>query len=285
MPPIPALPAHFSLGDKDDMRHTDPANFFNHYAGAIEETLLPPVNSVDIAPQVHREYQCRLGNRTDNIAEVFHDNSKNIRRSTRRMFEDIEARDEIIKRQLDTSYAPDPEKIEDIEKSAVVPRSVWCKQVPTVLHPLGLRRAHRFYAIDAYVLNGNELLRILPGKSILLKERYLEHADIKALKRSFFGPLEGKFDEFAVLAFFMGVPWRHMMLYGPRGYRIMLMDLGIILADFEPALQKSKLVQIEHFYDNEIDKLLGFDGITQSVQAIIGVVKQSPKTGEHRKDA
>lgn len=88
-----------------------------------------------------------------------------------------------------------------------------------------------------------------------------------------------------MLIFFMGVPWRHMMLYGPRGYRIMLMDLGIILADFEPALQKSELVQIEHFYDNEIDKLLGFDGITQSVQAIIGAVKQAPETAEDKEGA
>jgi len=267
------------------MRHTDPASFFNNYAGAVEETLLPPVNSIDLAPQAHREYQCRLGNRVESIAELFHDNSKNIRGSTRRMFEDLQARDAIIKRQIETSYAPDSDKIRDIEKSAVMPRDVWRKRVPAVLHPLGLRRLRRFYAIDAYVLSGHELMRVLPGKSILWKERNLDDYDLELLTRSFFGPVEGDVDQFSALVFFIGVPWRHMMLYGPRGYRAMLMDLGIILADFEPAMERAELVHIEHFYDNEVDRILGFDGISHSIQAVVGAPKPDQADEEGRKDA
>lgn len=252
------------------MRMVDPAVFFESHPGAIEETLLPPWNSVDLAAMVHRDYQCRLGSRSENIAELYHDNSKNVRGSTRQIYCDQRSAEHILRHQIESSYAPDPDHIGNLQESAAIPRTQWTHDVPAALHGLGLKRVERFYAIDAYVLSDARLLKILPGKSILWLERHLDASDMASLHDSFFGPAAQAARNSGALVFFVGVPWRHMMLRGPRGYRSMLVDLGVILADFEPAMRAREIVQLEHFYDNEVDRILGFDGIVHSVQAILG---------------
>ncbi len=262
------------------MHPVDPARFFHEFPSALEETLLPPVNSLDLPAMVHREYQCRLGSRSEHIAELFHENSKFVRSSTRQPFLDRKAFDAIIKRQLETTYAPDPEQIGDIAASPVIMREAWQARVPPCLHRLGLARIRRYYAVDAYVATEGELVRVLPGKSIVWRERRLDEADRAALRRAFFGPAAEVAARDPVLVFFVGVPWRHMMVYGPRGYRVMLTDLGTILADFEADIHAGRAARLEHFYDNEIDRVLGLDGVVHSVQAVIAAHRDNGEEGE-----
>src|SRR5690606_24231160 len=69
----------------------------------------------------------------------------------------------------------------------------------------------------------------------------------------------------------VGVPWRAMLFDGPRGYRRMLMDAGVLLNALGAATQGAGRVPVPvfDFYDDEVDGLLGNDGVERSVVAML----------------
>jgi len=257
------------------VRLIDPAEFFHVNSNALEETLLPPVNSVDLARQTHRDYQCRFGEKNPNIAELFHDNSKYIRNDTRRPSEKPAEIAAIIDRMQQQSYNPAPDSIGDMAASPVSPRQQWNTTVPSCLENLGLYRVEKFYCFDTLVLVGGTLSRILPGKGIVWQEALYDAEKIDHLPDCFFGPSAEQLSEFDALVFFVGSPWRYMMLYGPKGYRIMMRDLGHILGLHQPHLDSGEWTLLEHYYDNELDRFLIMDGLEHSIQLVVGC-RQKP---------
>lgn len=255
------------------MSFTDPADYFLGQKTTAEGTFMPPVNSIDLMPEVYREFQCRFGDFSVNAAEFFHENSKVIRGSTRQISQNQESIDEVIEHYINTSYNFSPETIDNINDTPILPAFQWHQEVPECLHGLGINNYRRFYAIDAYVLTGNKLRKVLPNKQILVKDRVFDETKINKLHAAFYGPNAAAGQQYESFVFLVGCPWRYMMLFGVKGYRRMLMDLGAILADFDTEINSGALSQLEYFYDNEIDRFLDLDGIEQSIQCVLGTSK------------
>lgn len=265
------------------MPFTDPADYFLSQRTTAEGTFMPPINCVDLLPELHREFQCRFGDLSLNAAEFYHENSKVIRSSTRRIAQNQESIASFIQHYIDTPYNYSPETVSDIGQSPILPAFQWRQQVPPAIHQLGIRDYLRYFALDAYVLSDNQLCKVLPNKQILVKDRIFGADKMKKLQAAFYGPDLEAGHTFRHLVFFVGCPWRYMMLYGPKGYRRMLMDLGHILAGLQPHIEKGALCPLEYFYDNEIDRFLDLDGIEQSVQFVLGVpsgTSSGASTGE-----
>jgi len=253
------------------MLFTDPADYFLSQRTTAEGTFMPPINSVDLLPELHREFQCRFGDLSVNPAEFYHENSKVIRSSTRRIAQNQDNIDSFIRHYIDTPYNYSPDTISDIGQSPILPSIQWRQQVPPAIHQLGIKDYLRYFALDAYVLSGNQLRKVLPNKQILVKDRVFGQDKLKKLQDAFYGPDREAGQKFRHFVFFVGCPWRYMMLYGPKGYRKMLMDLGHILSGLQPEIEKGEICLLEYFYDNEIDRFLDLDGIEQSVQFVLGV--------------
>ncbi|MYH45672.1 MAG: hypothetical protein F4008_02585 [Gammaproteobacteria bacterium] len=247
----------------------DPAEFFIKQASSIEGTLMPSLNSIDLTPQVHLDYQCRFGNFNVNPAEFFHLNSKLVRGSTRKIAANPEHVNSVIQSYIETSYNPAPESVDDMDASPIVAFELWRQQVPEYLHGLGQHSVERYYAFDTLVLTGNTLNKVLPGKSILWTDRLLTEAQLTAFNNALYGVAAEALSQSSSVLMIVGCPWRYMMMYGPRGYRKMLIDIGFVLSALNPAFEDGKAMMIDHFYDNEIDRILGLDGIERSIQTII----------------
>lgn len=231
----------------------DPADYILEQQTTAEGTFMPPLNSIDLMPEVYREFQCRFGEQSINPAEFYHENSKIIRSSTRRIAENKESIDQIIQHYLETPYNFDPETISDINASPILPAFQWHQEVPKYLHTLGLFSPKRFYAIDAYVLTGNKLRKVLPNKQILVKDRNYNAEKLTKLTNAFYGPNKSATSEHDSLLFLVGCPWRYMMLFSAKGYRKMLLDLGYILGYYEKEIETGLMTQLDYFYDNEIE--------------------------------
>ncbi len=247
----------------------DPAEYFIKQTSSVEGTLMPPINSIDLMPQVHLDYQCRFGDFNVNPAELFHENSKLVRGSTRKIASDPNYVNSIIQTYIDTSYNPIPESVDNIDVSPILPFEIWQQQVPDYLHKLGRHDVKQYYAFDTLILSGNTLNKILPGKSILWTEQLLSEAQLEAFNHAFYGVAVEALSRSSCVLMIIGCPWRYMMMYGPRGYRKMLIDIGFVLSTLNPALEDGKAIMVDHFYDNEIDRILGFDGVERSIQVII----------------
>jgi hypothetical protein len=251
------------------MIRIDPSQYFLAHPTSLEGTFIPPVNCVDLAAQTHLDFQFRFGKAAPHPAEVFHENSKRIRASTRAVAADQEAVETLIDRYMDTAYNPDPKSVGDLAASPIEVRQQWNSRLPTALHRLGLVHVRRHFSFDTLVLSKETLHRILPGKSIVWLEREYGPAQLQRFRAAFFGPGSTGFDAEATYAFIVGVPWRYMMLFGPRGYRLMLMDIGAILASLGAKSGDGPVQLVEHYYDNEVDRFLHLDGVEHSVQAIL----------------
>ncbi len=71
------------------------------------------------------------------------------------------------------------------------------------------------------------------------------------------------------------------MMFGTKGYRKMLLDLGYILGYYEEEMQSGKMTQLDYFYDNEVDRFLDLDGIEQSIQCVLGVTNDKNGANSH----
>ncbi|KZY45470.1 MULTISPECIES: hypothetical protein [Pseudoalteromonas] len=263
------------------MPFIDPADYFLDQKTTAEGTFMPPINSIDLLPEVYREFQCRFGELSINPAEFFHENSKVSRHTTRRIAENQESIDQIIQHYMDTPYNYSPDTVSDMNVSPILPAFEWHKEVPQCLHSLGQFAPRRFYAIDAYVLTGDKLRKILPNKQILVKDRNYDAAKLEKLNQSFYGPSAGSVSTQDSLVFLVGCPWRYMMMFGTKGYRKMLLDLGYILGYYEEEMQSGKMTQLDYFYDNEVDRFLDLDGIEQSIQCVLGVTNDKNGANSH----
>lgn len=263
------------------MAFIDPADYFLAQRTTAEGTFMPPINSVDLLPEIHREFQCRFGDFSVNPAEFFHENSKVIRSSTRRIAQNQQSIEQVIQHYLETPYNFSPDTVADISQSPILPAVQWRQEVPTALHQLGILNYKAFFAVDAYVLSGNQLRKILPNKQILVKDRNFSDKHLHKLQQAFYGPDTQATNKYQHFVFLVGSPWRYMMLFGPRGYRKMMLDLGQIMSGYQTELRQGTLVQLDYFYDNEIDRFLELDGVEQSIQLVLGVPDHSKGKQNH----
>jgi len=231
----------------------------------LEETVIPSPNSVDLARSIGTDYVNRFSNSTPNVAEIFHLNSKVLRRSPIEVPPDREvlyqARDWFYRESYGLSeedFVPEhADKVRILYQQLESPAAGFLHECAFEPRLSGL-----LHSVNIFVLKGNTLLKVLPRRDFLWVERNL---DAELMQR-----LSGAFDQHSsrpdfassTTVFLVGSFWRYMKFFGARGYRMVLMDCGELAHEFEARVNA---VRYENFFDAEVDEVLLLDGVEHSV--------------------
>ncbi|MBW3590159.1 MAG: SagB family peptide dehydrogenase [Actinobacteria bacterium] len=77
-----------------------------------------------------------------------------------------------------------------------------------------------------------------------------------------------------------GIPWRTAWKYGPRGYRHLWWDAGMIIANLMALADSAGLPSrvLAHFLDERVNHLIGADGQTEMALALVGIGEGTPSS-------
>lgn len=133
------------------------------------------------------------------------------------------------------------------------------------------------YPIDLFiaVMNvanlANGIYRYHPKKDKLTL--FMDDKSIPALLRTHIDSAENKsYSRANAIFLLIGQPWRCMRKYGSRGMRFVLQECGAISQNINLAACALKLGSVEcgGFYDDEVNKVLGLDGIFRTfIHAVV----------------
>jgi hypothetical protein len=247
---------------------------FDHATGLLEETIIPPPDSVDLYRTPTTDYISRFLSPTPHIAELFHCNSRIAPCSHVNTVLDqgsfAVARDWFYS----TALKPD----DDIYDRDQALRSGVLSSVQELADRAGVAlqwfagpdARELAYALDILVLDGARIWRVLPGFPEAWLERTASPQELSELPTIL---PELALADPPPIVFVAGAPWRYMMLQGPRGYRRTLLDAGRLVAGFLDAGRAalSPMRTSVDFLDVELDRLLRLDGIERSVLVAIAL--------------
>lgn len=239
----------------------------------LEGSIVPSPHSTDFSHTAASDFLYRQLRKSPNVAELYHENSKVNPYSTLLIPSDDGILSQVRKWFFETAYSVDEEAL------------VNSKTALRLSHddlPLGLENilatfsepgsiTDLLYAADVLVLNGMVLSRVIPQSAYLWVERTVTGVDLTKLSTL----LRMTPQEIAegVLIFVVACPWRYMLLYGPRGYRHTLLDIGRLLGYFENhGLSEDYDVCVrQNFHDTAIDDFILADGLERSVYSILHI--------------
>lgn len=245
----------------------------------LEQTLIPSPNVVELAPGKAAGFVNRIAPAQDDVAELFHLNSRLSRhRPDHRL---TESEQEAVRRWYFTSCGQ--HRAEDFtgpSNTVRRPHSELPARLAALCAHFGAsgRLAALLYSCDLMVVGADALCRQQPGEDAVWVERLLDGpaalAPVMVDRLAADALLAGE----AALVI-TGVPWRSMLGGGPRGYRRMLMDSGVLLdvlcglarqAGYDP-------LPVHDFYDDELDTLLHCDGLERSALAVVVLRPSGPE--------
>lgn len=237
----------------------------------LEETVVPTPNSVDLARSIGNDYVNRFSNATPNPAEIFHVNSKVSRYGSLEVPSDrgvlFKARDWFFRE----SYAlTEDDFVSEFADRVRLRYEDLPAQIGEFLHKrvYDARFSGLLHAVNVYILFGTALVKVLPRRDFVWVERTLDDALMQQLDGAFYQEFERPDLRNDTTIFLVGSFWRYMKFYGPRGYRMVLMDCGELLHEFEKNLGA---IRYESFYDAEMEDVLLLDGVEHSVLAALTI--------------
>jgi hypothetical protein len=242
----------------------------------LEETILPSPNSIDLLRSVRNDYVLRFDSRAQHIAELFQENTKLTPHSSLVMPETDEELTNAKKFYFSTTYRIDDADVTPGMEGRLGQRHA---QLPPDLARLMSTCgpdgpiAPLLYGIDVVLFHGSRQLRVVPFTDRLWQERRIDDSDYRALRAAILRQPQDALAQARTFLCVVAVPWRHMMLLGPRGYRHMLLEAGNFLAQIQYVANQLKLAPrlCLDFYDNQVDRLLLIDGVERSTLAIIAL--------------
>ena len=207
----------------------------------------------------------RYGTMSIHEAELFHCNSRISTASQVNVPLPSERIDE-LRAWLDREgYVPHEDAIDERESErtgftkvnfdGVLRRLITAPEVNTLL------------AVELYFCVAGMLYRMRNQR--LWLERILSSEDAKKMSDCLHLEQPNGALEVRHLILYVGFPWRYMVLQGPRGYRRMLVELGMQISRVEQLLQAAGLAATTSldFYDVTVESLLGFDGVETTLLA------------------
>jgi hypothetical protein len=238
---------------------------------ALEQTLLPSPNVVELAPGRMAGFVGRVCAEQDDVAELFHVNSRLARHRPDHRLSEAE-RAGVRTWFFDTCGRHDPADLSPGPDAVRRPHAALPAPLAAVCGAFGAggRLTPLLYSCDLMVLTAGALCRQQPGEDALWIEMHAGGPQALAPMvpdEPAAGALRLADAAFLITA----VPWRTMLGHGPRGYRRMLLDTGVLLDVLGGLAQQAGLeaTPILDFYDDEVDTLLHCDGLERSVLAIV----------------
>jgi hypothetical protein len=239
----------------------------------LEETLLPPTNSVDLVRTPQSQYKLRLGATAPYVAELFHENTKLTPYQPARTMgtsELAEARrlsQTVPYRIREEDLVPEREHLLRVRHSALDP------PLRSLLAPFAEpgEACRLLYSVDLMLVHRGMLLRQIPQTELLWVEKHVSAGELATIRASIVGISHPDLQRAANFLFLVGAPWRYMMFLGQRGYRHMLFDAGSLVERLRrtAAPHGVDLPVCLDFYDVRIDGILLLDGVERSTLGIV----------------
>lgn len=248
----------------------------------VEQTLVPSPNVTALAGRRGSGFVDRLRPSASgllaDVAELFHLNSKLVRQLPDERFPDSQAaaiRDWFFA----TCGGVRDQDLTGAQTEVRLPHAGLPPGVAAGLAPFGPAGplARLLYTVDLGVLlpdpagSGALACRQPAGAGHLWVEHRLGPEARAALRATVPDPVTAPLLVEHPTFVLIGVPWRTMLFSGPRGYRRMLMDAGVLLNALGAAVLSQGLEPrpVFDFYDEELDELLGNDGVERSAVALL----------------
>ncbi|MBN0046441.1 hypothetical protein JS756_20515 [Streptomyces actuosus] len=249
----------------------------------LEQTLVPSPNVVELAPGKGGGFVNRVAPSQDDVAEVFH---LNTRLSRHRPDDRLTAAErEGVRRWFFTTCGRHrPEDFTAEANPVRRPHSTLPAPLGTLCGPFGEDGplTGLLYSCDLMVVDADALCRQQPGENALWVERRLDEGPAAlAPTMADAGAADALRSAQAALVL-TGVPWRSMLEAGPRGYRHMLMDAGVLLDVVCGLAGRAgyEAFPVREFYDDELDTLLHCDGLERSALAVVALRAPARTTDE-----
>lgn len=241
----------------------------------LEETTLPGATGVDFWPSSYDGYGGRLGEHRPHIAELFQENTK---LHAHMKPPDTETQDLATAKAwyLETPYRVDAAAVDaTLEHAFRIHPSHLPRQLADLLRPF-LKEGRLVslpYGVDIWLLYKANLLRVVPSSEFLWIERRLEAEDETRIRQSLLRIPTTRLNASQALVFVAAAPWRYMLFLGPRGYRHMMFEAGMLLSRMTDLAGEAGLratVALD-FYDAQIDGVLLLDGVERTVLAVMAL--------------
>ena len=256
---------------------------------ALEQTLIPSPNVVELAPSKASAFTNRLVPADDDVAELFHLNTRMSRHQPDVRLSETEKAG--VRDWYFTSCGKYGE--EDLAESADTvrrPHSSLPAGLAGVLAEFGAGGSllSLLFGCDVMVVWDGMICRQTPGEDSVWVEHLLPDGAAERIAAT--GADAWSREALAEAEFVLvltGVPWRSMLGGGARGYRRMLMDAGVLLDVVCGLAQHHGLDPrpVFDFYDDELDGLLYCDGLERSALALVPVLRPEKSEQDEASEA
>ncbi len=257
-----------------DQKEQSEALAVARFRAMIEETFFPTPNSIDLVRTAQTDFNHRVGAAQPQIAELFQENTKLIPFATLQVPSNLSDFYEAQRWFFTTPYRMREGDIEPGQEQVVY-------HTPDTIHP-GLAELLRpfssanplteqLFAVDLFVLYGDQVLRQVPNYERLWIERRLHQQEQQFFRSALLNVSREVYQDTQVFLVLAGAAWRYMMFFGPRGYRRMLYDAGSVATSLQQRAQDLNLNPsiCFDFYDTRVNQMLMLDGTERSALIIM----------------
>ena len=252
--------------------HAELDPLLKHIQVFLDSSIIPSPHSIDLSHSAASDCLYRQVRAKPHVAELFHENSKLSAHSTLQIPSDTSVLERVRRWFFETAYRVNEETLIDNGSGLRIPYD----QLPRWLQgPLNLfskpgSLTNLLYAADLLVLHDEMLVRVVPESDYLWIEYEIKNA-VALLPELFWRSPPVCLEEYSTMLIVVSCPWRYMLIYGPRGYRHTLLDIGRLLGYFQHRCEFSGYSAMVHqdFIDTKADKLVQADGVERSVYALL----------------
>ncbi|MDE3259264.1 MAG: hypothetical protein OYM47_15650 [Gemmatimonadota bacterium] len=240
----------------------------------LDGSIVPSPHSIDLSHSALSDYMYRDMRKNPHLAELYHENSKINPHSTLQVPTDKILLEDVRRWFFTTAYSFD----EESEVNGDAGFSISYKNLPlwlqSPLQPFTKPGSltNLLFAVDLVLVHDRLLVRVVPQSENLWIERELVNRDVRSeLCEIFWIKPPPKLDDDFTMLFVVACPWRYMLIYGPRGYRHTLLDIGRLLGHLEHRSNFDGHIMAVHqdFLDTKADEFVQADGVERSVYAIL----------------
>ena len=252
--------------------HTAPDPLLQHIQMFLESPIIPSPHSIDLSHSAASDYLYRQVRAKPHVAELYHENSKLSPHSTLQIPSDTSILEQVRRWFFETAYRVDEETLVANGSGLRIsyerlPR--WL-QGPLKCFSEPGSLADLLYAADLLVLHDGMLVRIVPESDYLWIEREVKK-EATLLPDLFWRSPSVSIEECSTMLIIVACPWRYMLIYGPRGYRHTLLDIGRLLGclQYQHEFHGHSVTVHQDFIDIKVDRFVQADGVERSVYALL----------------